>query len=135
VGSPKKEDVKQEENKVKMEEASTPKKETKEEEKEEDKKEEYTRPPPGSGKWRCLACTSAEPIVWSAYNDEDQLECKECHKPIEECGRCLWLPYAQLPRSKQIEVDKMYSPPIVSVIRTKWKNAIVDFHGVNPPSM
>ncbi|KAH3745229.1 hypothetical protein Pelo_13378 [Pelomyxa schiedti] len=56
---------------------------------------------PDGNKWRCKACSMAIPINWGAWNDKTSSTCKECGGNIADVGRCVWLPFDELPLSQK----------------------------------
>jgi hypothetical protein len=80
--------------------------------------------------WRCRNCTLKTPTVWSAINPVDVLQCRECARPLQECGRCVWMRYEDLPSVFQEQVDTQYSPEIQKILRTAFPSLRVHLSGV-----
>lgn len=88
-------------------------------------------PPRGDEKWRCLACTMKVPVEWNAWNDPSATNCKECGKALQECGRCIWVPFARLSATAQRDVETRYGKSAVVAASTAAASALPKTYHMN----
>lgn len=82
--------------------------------------------------WRCSTCVLNSQFF---LNGAQSRVCEECKKDVNECGRCYWLLYEELPFLAKREVDIRYLPKIVSIIQTRWPDVQVHCLDGKPPSI
>ena len=89
---------------------------------------------PGNA-WRCRACYAERfKTMCFGMNKADSQVCEYCLKDPVETGFSIWLPFDDLPRGRQEQMERQHGPKVVTVLRTKWKSASVSFDDPeNPP--
>jgi len=79
--------------------------------------------------WRCATCYAGRYKTMCFGQNDGGDRCKFCGKTRDVAGWSFFLPYDKLPPKFQHVVTRRHAPKVVTLLRTKWPQAKVQWEG------